>query len=147
VSQEATIPAIAHAIQLAVAPVFLLSGIGAFLGVLTNRLARVVDRSRVLASADEPAGAGGAPARELPLLYRRIRAINRAITLCTYSALLVAGVVVALFVGALTPYSLAPAVGVLFVVAMVALIGGLTSFLQEIHIATRQFRDAADAGR
>jgi hypothetical protein len=147
VPQEATIPAIAHAIQLAVAPVFLLSGIGAFLGVLTNRLARVVDRSRVLSATDGPAGAGRAPGGELPLLHRRIRAINRAITLCTYSALLVAGVVVALFVGALTPYSLAPAVGVLFVVAMVALIGGLTSFLQEIHIATRQFRDAADAGR
>lgn len=146
-SQEATIPALAHAIQLAVAPVFLLSGIGAFLGVLTNRLARVVDRSRALAAADGPGESPRAAAGELPVLNRRIRAINRAITLCTYSALLVAGVVVALFVGALTPYSLAPAVGVLFVVAMVALIGGLTSFLQEIHIATRQFRDAAGAGR
>jgi hypothetical protein len=147
VSQEATIPALAHAIQLAVAPVFLLSGIGAFLGVLTNRLARVVDRSRALAAADAHAESPRAAGGELPVLHRRIRAINRAITLCTYSALLVAGVVVVLFVGALTPYSLAPAVGVLFVVAMVALIGGLTSFLQEIHIATRQFRDAAGAGR
>jgi hypothetical protein len=40
--------AVAHAIQLAVAPVFLLSGIGAILAVMTNRLGRIIDRARVL---------------------------------------------------------------------------------------------------
>ena len=141
---DATIPGLAHAIQLAVAPVFLLSGIGAFLGVLTNRLARVIDRSRLLAAA--PAGApapGGGPAAEQLVLGRRIRAINRAITLCTYAALLVAGVVAALFVGAVTRVELAPAIALLFILAMAALIAGLVAFLQEIHVATRHFRAAA----
>jgi hypothetical protein len=40
--------AVVHAIQLAVAAVFLLSGIGAILAVMTNRLGRIIDRARVL---------------------------------------------------------------------------------------------------
>ena len=51
---------IVHAIQLAVAPVFPLSGIAALLGVMASRLARIIDRARVLeqtwASLDEKAG-------------------------------------------------------------------------------------------
>jgi hypothetical protein len=45
---------IAHSIQLSVAPVFLLSGVGVLLGVLTNRLARVVDRARARRGATPP---------------------------------------------------------------------------------------------
>ena len=145
---DATIPGLAHAIQLAVAPVFLLSGIGAFLGVLTSRLARVIDRSRQLAAAlaDGTALPGAAgPAAEQLVLGRRIRAINRAITLCTYAALLVAGVVAALFIAAVTRVQLAAAIALLFILAMASLIAGLVAFLQEIHVATRHFRDAAGA--
>jgi hypothetical protein len=45
---ESQVTAIAHVIQLAVAPVFLLTGVGAVLAVLTQRLARIIDRARVL---------------------------------------------------------------------------------------------------
>jgi len=58
VTQDSGITAVAHVIQLSVAPVFLLSGIGAMLAVMTNRLARVIDRARALeakATADPAA--------------------------------------------------------------------------------------------
>ena len=147
---DTALTGLAHSIQLAVAPVFLLSGVGAFLAVLTNRLARIIDRSRHL---DElpPATDAAAHARrgaESDVLRLRIRLINQAITFCTYSALLVAGVVGALFVGAVTRVNLARLVAATFVLAMVALITGLSCFLREIHVATRHYRAAqAASGR
>ncbi|WP_370373633.1 DUF2721 domain-containing protein, partial [Henriciella pelagia] len=77
---------IAHSIELAVAPVFLIAGIGALLTVLTNRLGRVVDRSRALEIELSEEGAMEAHPRwrsELWLLDRRISWINRAIVLST----------------------------------------------------------------
>ncbi|MBV8496405.1 MAG: DUF2721 domain-containing protein, partial [Gammaproteobacteria bacterium] len=74
---------IAHLIQSSVAPVFLLSGVAATLGVLTNRLARIVDRARKL--EEGLAGPPPAPANlrtDLRLLARRARYINVAISLC-----------------------------------------------------------------
>lgn len=130
-----TLDGLAHAIQLAVAPVFLLSGIAALLAVLTNRLARIIDRLRSL-DDDDPSAAP-----EAALLGRRIRAINRAITFCTYAALLVAGVVATMFVGVVFRVDLTAVVATAFVLAMGALIAGLTSFLAEIHLTTRHWRD------
>lgn len=129
-----TLDGLAHAIQLAVAPVFLLSGIAALLAVLTNRLARIIDRLRSLPADD-------AAAREATFLGTRIRAINRAITFCTYAALLVAGVVATMFVGVVFRVDLTAVVATAFVLAMGALIAGLTSFLAEIHLTTRHWRD------
>ena len=84
---------IAHAIQLALAPVFLLSGIGVMLGVLTNRLARVVDRARRVEESLHHATAPDIPAArdQLRVASRRARFINTSITLCTIAALLIAG--------------------------------------------------------
>ena len=141
---DTALTGLAHSIQLAVAPVFLLSGVGAFLGVLTNRLARVIDRSRQL-DAMPPAGDAVLAERtaiESEVLRQRIRLVNSAITFCTYSALLVAGVVGALFVGAVARFDLTELVAATFVLAMVALITGLSCFLREIHVATRHYREA-----
>jgi Protein of unknown function (DUF2721) len=142
---ETPIAGLAHAIQLAVAPVFLLSGIAGLLGVLTSRLARIIDRSRQLEAslptAVRPADAGAEA--ELRVLTVRVRHINRAITLCTYAALLVAGVVATLFIGAVAAMDLTRVVAAAFVLAMLALIAGLTSFLREIHVATRHYREDA----
>jgi hypothetical protein len=146
---ETPITSLAHAIQLAVAPVFLLSGIAALLGVLTNRLARIIDRSRQLEAAPPPTPEARAEARaaaELHVLRLRVRHVNRAITLCTYAALLVAGVVATLFVGAFAGFDLSGAVAAAFVLSMLALIAGLTSFLREIHVATLHYREAARHG-
>lgn len=135
--EESSLTAIAHVIQLAVAPVFLISGVGALLTVLTNRLARIIDRARALDAL---------PARtddvkeELAVLTERAIAINRSIAMVTASALLVATLIVALFLGAFLALNVAPVVGFLFVLAMIALIGGLLTFLLEVRLAMRTMR-------
>jgi len=136
------ISTVAHAIQLAVAPVFLLSGIGAMLAVLTNRLSRIIDRARFIETqlvASTPEGAASIHA-ELRALARRARHISHAIMLCTVTALLVCGVIATLFVGAFGSFDTSLPVALLFVAAMVALIGGLLFFIREISIATARLR-------
>ena len=98
---------IGHVIQLSVAPVFLLSGIGIILTVLTNRLARVVDRARRLEEAARASTGESLEERrrELRVMAWRARLMNRAITLSTCSALLVALVVVLLFLGAFLDFN------------------------------------------
>ena len=135
---------IAHTIQQAVAPVFLLSGVAAMLNVLTSRLARVIDRARAMEQDyhDLPLGSERHVMRDrLAILSKRSRLINRAITLCTMCALLVCLLIMTLFVSALLDLSGSPRwIAGLFVLAMLALIGGLVTFLQEISIATASVR-------
>ncbi|WP_221227761.1 DUF2721 domain-containing protein [Rhodocyclus tenuis] len=134
----ASVISVAHVIQTAVAPVFLLTGIGAILGVLVNRLGRIVDRRRKL--AEFTAEMRLLHAEELRMLWRRTRWIHRSITLCTLSALLVCLVIVALFVGAELRIDPGEIVAALFIAAMLGLIGGLFCFLREIALATSRFQ-------
>lgn len=135
------ITAVAHAIQLAVAPVFLLSGVAGLLAVLTNRLARVIDRSRALAAPIATHAPDAAVVRgERETLARRARFISRAIALCTISALLICAVIATLFVGAFASFDASVPVALLFVAAMVALFLGLLAFLREIFLATANLR-------
>lgn len=129
---------IAHVIQLAVAPVFLLSGIGAMLAVMTNRLSRVIDRARALELRLDDASAAQAPAiqEELKTLGQRARFVGRAITLCTTTALLVCTVIAVLFSSAFLPFDATLPVAFLFIAAMLAFFFGLLSFLREIFLAT-----------
>lgn len=129
---------IGHIIQLAIAPVFLLTGVGTNLAVLTNRLARIIDRSRVLEGRlGAPDSTERAEAHaELTTLYRRAHLINRAITLSTSCALLVCVVIAALFIGDALNLDLANFIGVCFVLGMFALIGSFVYFLREIFIST-----------
>jgi hypothetical protein len=133
---------IAHAIQLALAPVFLLSGIGVMLGVLTNRLARIVDRARRVEDSLRQATAPDIPEarNQLRVSSRRARFINVSITLCTIAALLIALVVALLFSSTFAPIELGAYVAILFVLAMLALVGALLSFLVEVRIATAALR-------
>ncbi|MGZ4999585.1 MAG: DUF2721 domain-containing protein [Methylomonas sp.] len=125
------IPTIALAIQQAVAPVFLLTGVGAMLGVMTSRLGRTVDRFRQL-------GETGLDKhnQEMAVLSQRARWIHWAISLCTLCALLISVSIVALFVGVELSIDLSDVVAMLFVAAMLALISGLLCFLREIALAT-----------
>jgi hypothetical protein len=141
--QPSPILDIAHVIQQAVAPVFLLSGVAAMLNVLTSRLARVIDRARDFERQyhDLPFGSERHVMRDrLATLSRRSRLINLAITLCTVCALLICLVIVTLFVSALIDVSGSRWIAGLFVLSMLALIGGLITFLQEIFIATASVR-------
>ena len=141
-STEAGVAAIAHVIQLSVAPVFLLSGVSAMLGVLSHRLSRVIDRARTLEARLEgaPADRTAALHAELNLLGRRARLVSHAISLCTICALLICAVVISLFVGAFFGKEVSNAIGVLFIAALTALGGGLVTFLREIYLALRNLR-------
>jgi Protein of unknown function (DUF2721) len=128
---------VAHVIQLAVAPVFLLTGIGAILSVLTGRLGRLVDRFRVLTETVSELPA--IQARELSILTVRARWVHWAITLCTASALFIAIVIGALFVGAVASIDPSRIVSILFIIAMTSLIIGLGCFLREISLSVHIF--------
>jgi hypothetical protein len=135
---------ISHIIQLAIAPVFLLAGIGALLNVMTNRLGRVVDRWRKVEGflADLGDEARARHVVELAAIDKRMIRINRAVTLSTLSALLICLVIVTLFTGQLVRTDVSNVVAVLFVASMGMLIAGLAYFLSEISVATRTLRVA-----
>jgi len=133
---------VAHVIQLAVAPVFLLTAIGAMLTVMTNRLGRVIDRARVLEARLEsaPAELGPAIHANLVILARRAKLIGRAITLCTATALLVCTVIAILFLGDFLHFDSSIPVALLFISAMLLMVLGLLWFLREIFLATASLR-------
>jgi hypothetical protein len=139
---ESQVVAIGHVIQLAVAPVFLLTGVGGLLAVLTHRLARIIDRARVLEDRlpKMPQADHGSIDDELRVLSRRGRLINRAVILCTICALLICAVIVALFAGAFLSTDVSLFIGLIFTGAMLALFVALVIFLQEISLATRNLR-------
>jgi hypothetical protein len=129
---------IAHAIQLSIAPVFLLTGIGGLLGVMANRLARVIDRARKVEGGwrDMDAAARAAAFKEMHGLERRRRVISWAINFCTTAALFICLCIVTLFVEEFFGRNLKWFAGALFVTAMLALICGLSCFLREVYLAT-----------
>jgi hypothetical protein len=135
---------VAHVIQLAVAPVFLLSGIGAMLAVMTSRLGRIIDRARVLEAKLEDATEDRVPSLEADLesLVRRANLIGPAITLCTATALLVCTVIAVLFLSAFLHFDASLTVALLFIAAMSAFFLGLLWFLREILVATSSLRIA-----
>ena len=132
---------IARLIQSSVAPVFLLSGVAATLGVLTNRLSRIVDRARRL--EEELHGHPGLAPKlrgDLAVLARRAHYINVAISLSTIAALMVALVVVSLFANAFLGADLAMLIALLFVGAMVCLSAAFIAFFIEVRVAVASLR-------
>ena len=129
-------------IQLAVAPVFLLAGLGAFLNVCAGRLARIVDRARGL----EPRILGSRGEEhdrligEVRLLDRRIRIVNRAIFATVLAALLISAVVILLFSAFLSGYRFGTAIALLFIASMLSTAAGFAIFLQETRLGTRSVR-------
>ena len=142
-----SIQTLAGVIQLAVAPVFLLAGIAGLLGVLSTRLARIVDRARVIerripqAKQDEQRTL---LRRETTVLWRRIALINWAIRLCVSGALTVCLVIVAIFLGELVVFNIATPIAVLFVLAMVLIVAGLVFLLCEVNLSTRHMREGME---
>ena len=148
-SPDPEITTIAHVIQLAIAPVFLLTGIGSLLAVMANRLGRIIDRARFVENnwsklGDvERADAG----REFSNLSHRAKFTSWAINLCAFAALLVCALIAALFIDALWGTNLRWLVGALFVLSMLALSIGIVCFLREVHVATHTLRIGPPSGR
>jgi hypothetical protein len=139
---EFTDVAVAHAVQLAVAPVFLLSGIGAMLAVMTSRLGRIIDRARYLEEGlvDASPEFLSSLQTDLRMLSQRAKLIYLAIALCTTTALLVCAVVAFLFVSAFLQFDASVVVALLFIAAMSTFVLGLLCFLREIYVGTVSLR-------
>ena len=125
---------ITHTIQLAVAPVFLLTSIATTLSVLAGRLARVVDRARKLEAVFHTVGKveQERSLRELRVLSHRAGMINRALTSGVGSALCVCLLITVAFFGYLSQVNLGRVVAVLFICAMALFMFALVNFLREI---------------
>ena len=132
---------IAHVIQLAVAPVFLLTAIATLINAMNGRLARIVDRRRVVLDRQRDCDAATRAAEhaetdwELALLALRSKLVYHAIFTAVLSALLVCLVVAGAFIGALFDTNLGKAVAVLFILAMFAMVASLGLFLREVYLA------------
>jgi hypothetical protein len=134
---------ITHVIQLAVAPVFLLTALATLISALNSRLGRIVDRRRVVeermsaaeARADTDAGLLSELRTELGSLFKRTRLIYFAIFGAVLGALLICLVVAGAFLGALLEVDLARSVAVLFILAMLATVACLSMFLREVFLA------------
>lgn len=138
------LPEIAGVIQLAVAPVFLLTAVGTVIGALSIRLGRAVDRRRDLeAKLPSMAQAELTGAREeLEVIARRIRFVYLAILSAVVSALFVCLLIVFAFLGAFVRTDLSTTIGAMFVLAMLALTACLLLFLREIFLAVSTPRHA-----
>ena len=134
---------VAKLIQLALGPVFLISGVGITLSMLTQRLARIVDRARTLEDQREATSSEKKLATidgDLRVIFRRARYINIAIALGTTSALLTALVVTLLFAGEFVPLGVGGAIALMFVGSMAFLSSAFLMFLLEVRIAINALR-------
>jgi hypothetical protein len=130
---------IGHVIQLSIAPVFLLTGVATKLTVLLNRLARVIDRTRVLR---EELRKGPDPEyrEELQVLYQRWQLLNYALTGSTVCGFLICVVIACLFLGDTADLPLDRYIAGMFVLAMCALIGSFVFLLREVFVSFRYMR-------
>ena len=136
---------VAHVIDIAVAPVFLLAGISGLLMVLTNRLGRTIDRSRALQASELETRSEAhrqTIRREKANLVRRMHFNHAAVVMSVVSAMLVCLVVGTLFLGSLYQLNVSVVVASLFIVCMVILSLAFFCFLIEVFIATRVMRDS-----
>jgi hypothetical protein len=137
VLDQASLSTVAQTIQTAIAPVFLLAGIGAILNVMVGRLARIVDRARTVEQL-HPRSTGPEHDRhvwELRLIDRRVSVINTAIFLVVASALSVCLVVALMFVSELSDLHIGVVVAIAFILAMLLLMAGLVYFLIEVRLS------------
>lgn len=136
---------IATFVEVAVAPVFLLAGLGGILAVISSRLARIIDYSRVLEATwvSDPEGYSRL-VKELDLQRVRAKLVTYSIALCTLTALQVAAIILILFMGVFFTFDPSEEVAMLFISGMLCFVGGLLLFLQEVFLSTRILRFGLD---
>lgn len=133
---------IAHTIQLALAPVFLLVAIGNIMNILSQRLGRIVDRSRLLQERHSQTSGEehDIVVREMRFVDRRIAMIGRAMLLLVISGITVGVVVAMLFLGEVLEFDLQRAAGAAFIFAIALLTGALLLFFKETREAAAALR-------
>jgi len=149
--EDTAVNTISHLIQLAVAPVFLIAGVGAILGVLSQRLARIIDRAerlnvKINQSVQEEGYTRRASdisvetvtALKMQRHYLQIRArnMNTAILFCILTGLLVASVIMTMFLSSFFVFDGGLFIAALFILGMGAFMISLSLFIREIFMAT-----------
>mgnify|MGYP001450011169 CR=1 FL=1 len=131
---------VSHGIQLAVAPVFLLTAVSGMIGAVANRLARIIDRARVL----EARVKGTLPAQELDETYTELSDLrtrgqlaNSSIGLLTLCSFLIGATIVILFLGETTNFQMQRISVGSFMAGVVCFMLALACFMAETMIATR----------
>ena len=134
---------VTHGIQLAVAPVFLLTAVAGMIGSVAGRLARIIDRARVLEDRIEAAQANNpmtAAFSELKQLRLRGALVNACIALLTFCALMIGLTIMALFLGETTEWQIFRLATILFLSGVTCFLLALLCFLTETLIATRMLK-------
>lgn len=135
--QPLSVAEIIPILQTAIGPTILISGVGLLLLTLTNRLGRIVDRSRILVKEFRAAGQNAQDQydKQLKVLWKRARLVRMAIALAAGSELLAAVLIIVLFSVAVTHVEITWLIGLIFVVCMLCLIGSLVAFLWDINLS------------
>ena len=139
---ETSVTTVGQIIQLSVAPVFLLAGVGAFLNVCAGRLSRIVDRARSVESKllTSRGTEHDRHLAEIRTLDRRMALVSWAIFFSVLAAVLICLVVVLLFAASLTDAQFGTAVALLFIACMVSIGIGFAVFLLETRVGSRAVR-------
>lgn len=131
---------ISHGIQLAVAPVFLLTAVAGMIGAVANRLARIIDRARLVEvqlRGPCDADARAAILHELGELRTRGHLANSSIALLTLCGFLIGATIVVLFLGETTSLEMRRVAVGGFLSAVICFMLALAGFLAETLIAAR----------
>jgi hypothetical protein len=146
-SDANSINTVSHLIQLAVAPVFLLAGVGAVLNVFVGRLSRIIDKAEILTEKlqidreHKHIDKNSTVIRKKrSYLELRIRNMNFAILACATTGLLISMVIMIMFLSAFFVFNGSIAIGILFIMAMSSFIIALSLFLKEIFMAAHYFK-------
>lgn len=137
---------VARTIQLAIAPVFLLTALGTMLNVFSTRLGRIVDRARVLTDRlpSAPEARRAEWVEEIEVLGQRRQLVHIAITCATSASLLMCVMIAVAFVASMLHMHSAMVIAGLFVATMVAFILALVFYLREILWAVAYARRRSD---
>jgi hypothetical protein len=136
-------------IQLAVTPVILLSGVGALMITLTNRMGRVVDRTRSLSTAlrQAPPAEYAHVESQLAILWRRAKLVRVAVTFAGLSMLLSCLLVIAIFIDASVQADYGLQLVVVFISSVLCVTGSLVAFLRDIWISLVALQIEVDRAR
>ncbi|MEO7700947.1 MAG: DUF2721 domain-containing protein [Opitutus sp.] len=124
-------------IQTSTTPVILISGMGLLLLTMTNRMGRIIDRTRLYAvQLRQASGPERRPLElQLNLTWRRAKIVRLALTAATSSMLMSSALVIVIFVGALLGRDLGKLMLGLFSAAILLLVAALTAFLRDIFVS------------
>ncbi len=137
---------VTHGIQLAVAPVFLLTAVSGMIAAVAGRLARIIDRARFLENRLEEGAVIEARAFKMYAELRQLRhrgwLVNSCLALLTFCAMLIGMTIILLFLGETSDLPILKIATICFLSGVVCFLSALVCFLTETLLATRLLKFA-----